>query len=328
LNLRCGGEMLRWGTLMGIGCLLACTREVRPLPEVPEGPQTSKEGEAVAAAAQKLDWSYSGASGPEQWAGLKPEWAACGGQDQSPIDVPLDLLSPSKKPATDGAKAPAGVDSVKSWTPQFAALPLEAQSDGRLVELSGALAQGLSIDGRLAQLSRLELHVPAEHTLGGAHADAEVVLWMRDSQQGDVALSLLFRTGAEHPELNALIDRLPKSLTYKTQLLGGTFALPSIVPADAQVFAYSGSLSRPPCTTGVLRLVVARVGELSAEQLGKLKAALPGASGRPIQPMGERQVSLIQFSGQASSTASSPAAPSNAPSSIVPSAPSTPKTSK
>lgn len=290
-------ETCAWGPLVSLVCLMGCTLEPRPLPEVPEGAQASPEGSGAGSQGPQFDWTYSGANGPAHWSELNADWAACAGPEQSPIDVPLDVL------AGGGKVEPAGAESgrsklaaVKTWTPQFSVLPLEARSDGRVVQLSGAGSQGLAIDGRLAQLSKIEIHAPAEHKLGGVQSDVELVLFMRDSELGELALSLLFRVGAPQPELNALIERLPKAGAYEAKLLGGTLALPHLIPPGAQLLAYSGSLSQPPCSIGLQRLIVARVGEISAAQLTQLKAALPGMSQRPVLPLGERKVSLIQLS--------------------------------
>ena len=32
-------------------------------------------------------WAYSGAEGPENWASLSPDYGACSGKNQSPIDL-------------------------------------------------------------------------------------------------------------------------------------------------------------------------------------------------------------------------------------------------
>ena len=39
-------------------------------------------------ATNRVEWSYSGATGPQNWASLSPEYATCGdGKVQSPIDI-------------------------------------------------------------------------------------------------------------------------------------------------------------------------------------------------------------------------------------------------
>ena len=35
----------------------------------------------------KVDWTYSGEHGPEYWASLSADFGACGGKNQSPVNL-------------------------------------------------------------------------------------------------------------------------------------------------------------------------------------------------------------------------------------------------
>ncbi len=275
--------------LLLLSSLSSCTKDPRPLPVVPDQAQRAdtKEGHP----SLSLDWSYEGEAGPDHWAALKSEWTPCQGEGQSPVDLPLDALKEGPK-ATSGATASPLTGPL---VPQFADLPLEASSDGRLVTLLGAGAQGLSIDGRLAPLKSLEIHSPAEHKLGGISADLELVLWLKDATLGDVALSLLFRKGAENPHLQDLVAALPEERVYERKILGKRLSLPPLLAPEATLLSYPGSASTPPCQTGVTRLVLAYMGEISEAQLSTLKGVLPGPSQRPVQPLGDRPVTALAF---------------------------------
>jgi carbonic anhydrase len=180
-------------------------------------------------------------------------------------------------------------------------LLLEASSNGQAVRLGGDIQQGLVIDGRLAPLDSMELHVPAEHKLGGTQQDLELVLWVKDATLGTVSLSLLFRKGAENAALAPLSSTLPPIGSYERKLLKTTLPLQQLVPAGQTLLSYEGSLSVPPCTAGVKRLVLAKVGEVSPAQLELFRKALPN-NARPTQPLGDRTVSAVPL--VATSTAS------------------------
>jgi carbonic anhydrase len=273
---------------------VGCTLDVQPQPQVPEragsgAPGTSSPGQ------NNLDWTYDGEVGPKYWASLNKDWSACNGKGQSPVDLPLAALSDLEKNGHTGGVQGAKAAAVSTWTPRLAPLPLRAASDGRLVRLLGSDDQGLVIDGVLAPLQAVELHAPAEHTLGGASADLELVLWFKDEARGDVALSLLFRQGAESQELSSLISGLPPDETYVARPLSGSLDLSRLVPGDGKYLSYEGSQSYPPCTEGVTRLLLAHVSEIAAPQLAQLRAALPGTSQRPVQTVGSREIHLITF---------------------------------
>ena len=38
-------------------------------------------------AADAVEWGYEGPIGPERWASLSEAYAACGGEQQSPVDI-------------------------------------------------------------------------------------------------------------------------------------------------------------------------------------------------------------------------------------------------
>jgi carbonic anhydrase len=183
-------------------------------------------------------------------------------------------------------------------------LPIELSNDGRLMSLTGAPSQGLSIGGSLAQLESVVIHQPAEHHLGGTVPDLELVLWLKDKNNGRLALSLLFRKGASNGALGSLTGHLPPRGLYERTLISATLALPELVPAGQRLLMYMGSESTPPCQGDVPHLVLAQVAELAPEQLQALIAALPGSSQRPVQPLGDRKVEVVSLAGTSASSAS------------------------
>ncbi len=305
---------MRWnwvGRAQGAACVVlafACTPKARPWPEVPDAPPETSGPSAGADERDPHDWFYTGSAGPNAWGTLRPEWAPCAdAEKQSPIDLPLAALtapasgatgSSAKKPdevQDPSAKAPFGGAKLDS---RLGALPIEVSSDGRVVQLTGAASQTISIDGKLATLKRGELRRPAEHALGGVTFDLELVLWFNLEDSSQLALSLLFRTGAPNTALAALIDGLPKLPHYQPTLVSGRLPLAELLTSPTsggRFLSYWGSESTPPCTAPVARLVFAQVGEISPEQVEKLRTALPALMARPVQPLGARAIGVVEL---------------------------------
>lgn len=304
--------------VQGIACMAlgaACSPKARPWPEVPEAaPVTSGPGTDTDDR-QAHDWFYTGNAGPSAWGTLRPEWAACAdAEKQSPVDLPLTALTAPASPATaPGAATPPFAGAKLDH--RLGALPIEVSNDGRLVQLTGAASQTISVDGKLATLKRGELHRPAEHALGGVTFDLEIVLWFSLEDSSQLALSLLFRKGAPNTALAPLIDGLPTLPHYKATLVSGRLPLTELLTpstGSGKFLSYWGSESIPPCTAHVARLVFAQVGEISPEQIEKLRAAMPSLMARPVQPLGTRAVGLVeldqaQAAAPASPNASTPA---------------------
>jgi carbonic anhydrase len=104
------------------------------------------------------------------------------------------------------------------------------------------------------------------------------------------------------------LTQLPEGRISGEISLTGQIDLAAFVPRAAPVLAYAGSLSTPPCTTGVARFVVAQVSELSAEQLARIRQAVP-RSARPTLERGDRPVTVRSLSSNPGSVAPTPTAP-------------------
>lgn len=298
--------------------MIACSPKPRPWPEVPDAPSAAPSSAALGEEAGAHDWSFVGSDGPSTWGSLRPQWSACSNAPtQSPVDLPLDVLSEAGATAAV-AGAQAAPFSRGKLESRLGDLPLEVSSDGRIVQLTGAASQTISVDGKVATLKRGELRRPAEHVLGGVTFDFEIVLWFGLEDGSQLGLSLLFRQGARNDELAGLIDGLPKMPSYAPTPLTGRLPLATLLgPAEegGKFLSYWGSESVPPCTAPVARLVLAHVGELATEQLEKLRIVLPSLTARPVQPLGDRVIGIVDLAGPVPTSAAPAASPPGSPSS-------------
>jgi carbonic anhydrase len=309
---RVAGFALSLGPLGSLVALGGCTVEARPWPEVPTSPSEAGDSTPEEGGKAAHTWAYEGTNGPSAWGKLDPKWSSCAlANSQSPVDLPLTALSTKPEvPAEKEAEAAPFVDSkIQS---RLGKLSLEASHDGKLLVLAGSAQQTITIGDEPATLDVVELHQPAEHALGGVSFDFEMVLWFSPGNgKPRLALSLLFRKGTENPALAPLIDHLPPRTVYERRPLGAELALSALLPPnDSKLLSYWGSATTPPCEAQLPRLVLAQVGELSSEQLLKLKQATFGASSRPLQSLGKRVVGTVPLTPVASNpTASSVAQP-------------------
>src|SRR5262249_49223903 len=83
------------------------------------------------AAQHGVNWSYEGGSGPQHWAELKPEFAACAtGKRQSPIDI------------QDGARL--DLEPIKF---DYRAAPLRIVDNGHTVQVNYAEGSSITVSG-------------------------------------------------------------------------------------------------------------------------------------------------------------------------------------
>jgi carbonic anhydrase len=220
-------------------------------------------------------WEYEPAAedGPAKWGELgSGEFATCAaGQQQSPIDVP----------ATVAAKPLAGI------TASYAAATTTIVDNGHTVQVSfTAGANKITIGGKDFSLLQFHFHKESEHTVGGHRYPLELHL-VHKAADGELAvLGVLFESGAANPALAPVFDAMATATATATAL-PSPVSPDALLPPDRSGWAYSGSLTTPPCSEGVRWHVYATPATASPDQLAKF-AHHP--SFRPVQALGARTV--------------------------------------
>ena len=221
-------------------------------------------------------WGYSGATGPEHWAELSTENKTCKtGRNQSPIDL-------RDQNAVDTVGLPP-LDVV------YQDVPLKVINTGRSVQVNYPLGSYIKLGKDRYELMDFHFHTPSEHQKEGFHYPMEVQLKHRNGDGDIVMMSILFQEGEENETLGMLIPRLPTDIG-KQHLHNSLGVNPAgFIPADAEFYKYSGSLTTPPCTEGVYWMVFKQPVHASAQQIQRL-SDLMGDNSRPLQSMNARTV--------------------------------------
>lgn len=228
----------------------------------------------LAQAADTPHWQYSGEYGPQHWGQMRPDYAQCErGQHQSPIDI---------KVAGKQVQAPLQFE--------YRPAPLRINNDGHTVRVRFSNGSALLMGKQRLTLQQFHFHTPGGDRLKGEEF-AMGMHFLHKSRAGRlVSLVVLFRVGAENPALAALLPKMPAQ-GQPEQVVTGTMIDPAqLLPAAHGYYAYEGSLTAPPCTEGVLWLVMKQPLELSAAQLASLQKLFPD-NARPVQALHGRVVS-------------------------------------
>lgn len=161
---------------------------------------------------------------------------------------------------------------------------------GRSLELDVQGLSTLTLRGMEWELQRVQMHYPAEERIGAAEDVVMAVdlLYRAPTSQWAV-VSVPLRLGAPNPFLAQLWGHLPLHAGERVPLSPGKLQLYDLLPAQRHYYQYLGSLTTPPCTEGVLRLVLKTPASVAPEQWQRLVALLPPHA-RPPQPLYGRQV--------------------------------------
>ena len=222
-------------------------------------------GTAAAKPAAPVHWSYAGMSGPQAWGRLKPEYRTCAtGQRQSPIDI------------RDGI-------ALDLEAPQFDYRPgrLSVIDTGHTVQVNAAPGNTLQIGGRRYALRQFHFHRPSEERINGRQFEMDVHLVHQDGEGRLAVVAVLLERGEAQPLLQTLWKHLPLEKHEEVAVEQPIDPL-QLLPADRRYYSYMGSLTTPPCSEGVLWLVMQQPLTLSAPQIDAFSRLYP-MNARPMQ---------------------------------------------
>jgi carbonic anhydrase len=225
-----------------------------------------------AAAEENVHWTYSGEHGPEHWGELSEAFEACGdGRNQSPVDIvdPID----------------AGLGSIGI---SYRGSTTAVTNNGHTLQFDVGPGNSLETDGQTYELVQFHVHSPSEHRIEGEPFPLEAH-FVHQNARGELAVvAVLFRDGPRNHGLATLGDSSPIQVGGKAPIEEPIAGL-KIVPEGRAYYRYSGSLTTPPCTEGILWLILKEPGSLSKEQVGAFVKVI-GEDARNPQPLNGRLI--------------------------------------
>ena len=263
--------------LAGTGEVVLKTGEASPAPAVRRKRSAAKaaaaDAQAAAAATENLPhWSYEGAGAPEKWASLDPANAICAnGKRQSPIDI------------RDGIAV--SMESVKF---DYQPTAFRVLDNGHTVQVNVGAGNGIEVMGRRYELLQFHFHRPSEERINGRGFDMVAHLVHRDAEGRLAVVAVMLTRGAAQPVLQSVWNNLPLERNEE-QAASAVLDLQRLLPDDQRYYTYMGSLTTPPCSEGVLWVVLKAPVQVSAEQIAVFAKLYP-MNARPVQARGGRLI--------------------------------------
>ena len=217
-------------------------------------------------------WSYTGDGGPQNWARLKPEFAKCAeGARQSPINI------------RGGIKVDLEPISFEYRPSSFSVI-----DNGHTVQVNVDGGNYIAVMGRRFELVQFHFHRPAEERVDGRVYDMVAHLVHKDPEGRLAVIAVLMDRGQAHPMIQTVWNNLPLE---RGEEIGGTaqINLGALLPANRSYYTYMGSLTTPPCSEGVLWMVMKEPVQMSTEQIGIFSRLYP-MNARPIQSASGRLI--------------------------------------
>jgi carbonic anhydrase len=249
--------------------LTACSHH----PAVEES-QVSPEQQPAADAATPAPttnsaWTYDGATGPDAWGSINPDYIQCSqGKKQSPVNLAW------KKPTKKGARLDF------SYTPS----PVTVNLSSPVPQLQFGGGNQMLLNGKVYNLDHIEFHSPSEHQLSKNSMSLEIQFIHKAIEGGNMAaLSVFAIEGHENPLLaDVWANFAANNKSFQ-------FDAGKLIPPQKTFYHYQGSLTSPPCSENVDWIVFNTPVELSQQQILAFRSRFP-ANSRPIQPLNKRKI--------------------------------------
>ncbi len=217
-------------------------------------------------------WAYEGDAGPADWATLAPDFALCGsGNRQSPIDI------------REGIKVDLEPINFEYRDSAFRVI-----DNGHTVQVNMGSGNAIRVMGKRFNLVQFHFHHPAEELIDGHAAEMVVHLVHKDADGKLAVIAVLLEAGQAQPEIQNVWNNLPLERNEEVHATSRLNVL-NLLPEDRRYYTYMGSLTTPPCTEGVLWMVMKTPVQVSAEQIALFSRLYP-MNARPVQATAGRMI--------------------------------------
>ena len=210
-------------------------------------------------------WDYVGTAGPDAWGKMQPEYSKCStGTRQSPIDIRGGI-------AVD-------LEPIKF---DYRPSAFSVIDNGHTVQVNVEAGNSITIIGKRYELVQFHFHRPSEERINGRQYDMVAHLVHKDVDGKLAVVAVLLDRGSAQAIVQSVWNNLP--LEKGDEVRAGTrIDLSQLLPEDRRYYTYMGSLTTPPCSEGVLWMVMKQPVPISVEQVAIFSRLYP-MNARPIQ---------------------------------------------
>jgi carbonic anhydrase len=233
----------------------------------PDGHASGHGGEA--------HWAYEGENGPQAWGKLKPEFNVCAiGKRQSPINIEeTGTLQGPAEPLQFHYMASSGT----------------VVNNGHTIQVDVLGDNSITVRGSNYKLLQFHFHHPSEEKVN-YRGFAMVAHLVHRNAEGQLAVvAVLLDPGTANNLINKVWTYMPLDAGDRVRMPIGLVDLNELLPRDQRYYQFMGSLTTPPCTEGVLWLVLKQPVAVSREQIRLFSQLFPN-NARPVQALNGRPV--------------------------------------
>lgn len=220
-------------------------------------------------------WAYEGETGPQAWGKLKPDFNTCAtGKRQSPIHI------------ESGNTLQGPAEPV-----QFAYTPSNGTvvNNGHTIQVDVQGENTITVRGSSYRLLQFHFHTPSEEQINSKRFPMVAHLVHKNNEGQLAVVAVLLDEGAASPFIDKVWTYMPLDTNDRVRMPAGLLNLSELLPTDQRYYQFMGSLTTPPCSEGVLWMVMKQPVTISKGQY-RLFTQLYPHNARPVQAVNGRVV--------------------------------------
>lgn len=220
-----------------------------------------------------VHWGYEGPEGPENWGKLSAEYQICQtGKNQSPINI--NHIQHAK------------LDKMEIHYDQIDG---NIVNNGHTIQVSeNDNSDYIVLDDEKYFLNQFHFHTPSENQIERKTFPAECHFVHTDKSGNLMVLAIMFEEGDSNPVVDKLFSILDDEENHPNNF--AHLDISALLPVQKHYYRFSGSLTTPPCSEGVIWNVMAQPVTLSKAQIDRFEKVFKHHNNRPIQPLNGRLI--------------------------------------
>ncbi len=222
---------------------------------------------------QRAHWDYLGVENPSHWGMLSKEYLTCeAGNRQSPINITMTHHE----------------EHHQRLVFHYNTSQLHEINNGHTIQVSHVTGCRVDLNDREYKLRQFHFHSPSEHHIEGQAFPMEMHLVHQDEAGHVLVIAVMLKADAAQPVLRTLWKWLPDQVGQEVSI-PLELSLTEMLPTSTHHYAYSGSLTTPPCTEGVQWIVLKDPMHVAQQDVDEFVNII-GHNARPIQPLRGRHI--------------------------------------
>lgn len=213
-------------------------------------------------------WGYDGDDSPENWAKLTSDYQMCAlGKNQSPVNISHTVHV-----------------KINNLKVHYDSLSGNIVNNGHTIQINNENPSNyIIINKEKYTLIQFHFHAPSENQINSKSYPMEAHFVHQNDKGELLVMAIMVDEGKQNMNTEELLTVLNPQENMPTRL--NDIKISGLIPKTTHYYRFSGSLTTPPCTEGIVWVVLKKPATFSKTEIEKFEQVFKHHNNRPIQPL-------------------------------------------